>query len=55
MAALGIVIINTSAVHPQGRGQIEREVGTVKLLMKTSSSQTFDWEFLPYLIAKIFK
>ena len=57
MSALGITVINTSAIHPQGRGQIEREVGLVKLMMKkmlaTSSSESFNWEFLPYLVAKI--
>jgi transposase InsO family protein len=57
MSALGITIINTSAIHPAGRGQIEREVGLVKLMMKkmlaTSTNENFNWEMLPFLCAKI--
>ena len=57
MSALGITILNTSAIHPAGRGQIEREVGLVKLMMKkmlaTSTNENFNWEMLPYLCAKI--
>ena len=34
MSALGITIVATSALHPAGRGQVERLVGTVKLTMK---------------------
>ena len=59
MSALGITVINTSAIHPAGRGQVERQVGTVKLMLKkmlaTSSSGTFNWELLPFLISKIFE
>jgi len=55
MAALNITIINTSALHPAGRGQIERLVGTIKLMMKKmlATKPTFNWEYIPYLVAKI--
>jgi len=55
MAALGITVINTSSLHPSGRGQIERLVGTVKLMMKKmlATKPTLNWEYLPYLCARI--
>jgi transposase InsO family protein len=34
MASLNIQIIGSAALHPEGRGQIERLVGTVKTLLK---------------------
>ena len=34
MSALGIQIVSTAALHPAGRGAIERFVQTVKVLMK---------------------
>ena len=56
MSALEITVIIIRAVHPQGRGQIKHEDGTIKLLIKkmlsTSRSDTFDWKSLLYLIAK---
>jgi len=55
MSALGITIINTSSLHPAGRGQIERLVGTVKLMLKRmlATKPTLNWVFLPFLCAKI--
>jgi hypothetical protein len=55
MAALNIHIIGSAALHPEGRGQIERLVGTVKTLLKKmlSIKTSLYWEFLPYLCAKI--
>jgi hypothetical protein len=55
MAALNIQIIGSAALHPEGRGQIERLVGTVKTLLKKmlSVKTSLNWEFLPYLCAKI--
>jgi hypothetical protein len=56
MAALGIKVIASAALHPAGRGQVERLVGTVKLLMKKmlATRPTLDWEYIPFLVAKIF-
>jgi len=55
MSAMGITVIATSALHPSGRGQIERLVGTVKLMMKRmlATKPTLNWEFLPYICAKV--
>jgi hypothetical protein len=55
MAALNIQIIGSAALHPEGRGQIERLVGTIKTLLKKmlSIKTSLNWEFLPYLCAKI--
>jgi hypothetical protein len=55
MAALGIKVIASAALHPAGRGQVERLVGTVKLLMKKmlATRPTLDWEYIPFLVAKI--
>jgi hypothetical protein len=56
MASMQIKVIGSAALHPQGRGQIERSVGIVKLLLKKAlaTKSTYNWEFLPYLIAKIY-
>ncbi|RPH78821.1 MAG: hypothetical protein EHM77_06555, partial [Planctomycetaceae bacterium] len=55
MSALGIKIIASSSLHPQGRGQIERLVGTVKLLLRKllANQKSLNWEYLPYIIAKV--
>jgi hypothetical protein len=55
MSALGIKVIASSALHPAGRGQIERLVGTVKIMLKKmlATQPTLNWEFLPFLISKI--
>jgi len=55
MAAFGIKIIGSSALHPQGRGQIERLVRTVKTLLQKylASRPTLNWEYLPYIISKV--
>lgn len=55
MAALNIQIIGSSALHPSGRGQIERLVGTIKIMLKRMLAIKTDlnWEYLPYLCAKI--
>ncbi len=55
MDALNITMIGYAALHPAGRGQIERLVGTVKIMLKKmiSVQTTLNWEYLPYLCAKI--
>jgi len=57
MATLNIQVINSSALNPSSRGKAERAVGQVKLLMKkflaTSSSESLNWDLLPFLVAKI--
>jgi len=55
MAALNITVIASSALHPSGRGQIERFVGIIKIMLKRMLAVKSDlnWEFLPYLCAKI--
>jgi len=55
MSAFGIKIISSAALHPEGRGQIERHVQTIKLLLRKflATRPTLDWAYLPYLIAKI--
>jgi transposase InsO family protein len=49
MSGLGIKVIASSSLHPQGRGQIERLVGTVKLLLKKllTNQKSLNWEYLP--------
>jgi len=57
MAVLNIQIVNSSANNPSSRGKAERAVGQVKTLLKkllaTASSNTFNWELLPFLVSKI--
>ena len=55
MAALNINMIGSAALHPAGRGQIERLVGTVKIMLKKmlSVQTSLNWEYLPYLCARI--
>jgi len=55
MAAFGIKIIGSSALHPQGRGQIERMVRTVKTLLQKylANRPTLNWEYLPLIISKV--
>ena len=55
MAALNIQIIASSALHPSGRGQVERLVQTIKTMLKRmlATKPDFNWEFLPYLCSKI--
>ena len=54
MSALGIQIVSTAALHPAGRGAIERFVQTVKVLMKklVVTRPTYDWQLLPFIISK---
>ena len=54
MSALGIQVVSTAALHPAGRGAIERFVGTVKTLMKklVATNPTYDWQLLPFIISK---
>ncbi len=35
MSAFGVKVISSSALHPEGRGQLERLVQTVKLLFRS--------------------
>jgi len=55
MSAFGVKVISSSALHPEGRGQLERLVQTVKLLLRKflATRPTLNWEYLPYLISKI--
>ena len=55
MAALNIQIIGSSALHPSGRGQVERLVGIIKVMLKRmlAIKSDLNWEYLPYLCAKI--
>jgi Reverse transcriptase (RNA-dependent DNA polymerase)/RNase H-like domain found in reverse transcriptase/Integrase zinc binding domain len=57
MAILNIQIVNASANNPSSRGKAERAVGQVKLLMKkflsSASSDTLNWDLLPFLISKL--
>jgi len=55
MAALNIQVIASSALHPSGRGQVERLVKTVKTMLRKmlSTKSDLNWEYLPYLCAKI--
>ena len=55
MSAFGIKVISSAALHPEGRGQLERLVHTVKLLLRKflSTRPNLSWEYLPYLISKI--
>jgi len=55
MAALNITVINTSSLHPAGRGKIERLVGIVKLMMKRilATKPTLNWEYVPFIVSKI--
>jgi hypothetical protein len=57
LAALNIKMINSSANNPSSRGKAERAVQQVKLIMKkilaTASSNTLNWEYLPFLVAKV--
>ena len=55
MASLNIQIIASAALHPQGRGAIERQIGLIKSMLKKmlATHQDLNWEYLPYLVAKI--
>ena len=57
MATLNIQVVNASALNPSSQGKAERAVGQVKLLMKkllaTASSDSLNWELLPFLVSKI--
>ena len=55
MSAFGVKVISSSALHPEGRGQLERLVQTVKLLLRKflATRPNLNWEYLPYLISKV--
>jgi hypothetical protein len=57
MAALNIKVVDSSAQNPSSRGKAERAVGIVKTLLKkmlaTASSQTLNWELLPFVVSKL--
>jgi hypothetical protein len=55
MAAFNVQVIASAALHPAGRGQIERLVGTIKLMLKKmlAVKSSLNWEFLPFLCTKI--
>mgnify|MGYP003335260423 FL=1 len=56
LASMNIQVINSSANNPSSRGKAERAVQQVKTLMKkmlaVASSDTLNWELLPYLVSK---
>jgi hypothetical protein len=55
MASMNVKVIASAALHPAGRGMIERRVGLVKMMLKKilATSPTFNWEMIPFLLAKI--
>lgn len=55
LSALGIQVIGSAALHPAGRGKIERSVGCVKIMLKKllATQPTLNWDVYPLLIAKI--
>jgi hypothetical protein len=55
MAAMGVEIINSSALNPSANGGVERAIQTVKLLYKKilSTKNTYNWDYLNYLVAKV--
>jgi hypothetical protein len=59
MATLNIQVINSSANNPSSRGKAEKAVGQVKILMKKllahASSDTLNWDMLPFLVSKLNK
>ncbi len=48
VAALNIQVVGSSALHPSGRGHIERTVGIVKTMLKKMLAilTALDWEYL---------
>jgi hypothetical protein len=55
MAAFNVQVMASAALHPAGCGQIEHLVGTIKLMLKKmlAVKSSLNWEFLPFLCAKI--
>jgi hypothetical protein len=55
MAAMGVEIINSSALNPSANGGVERAIQTVKLLYKKllATKSSYNWDYLNYLVAKI--
>ena len=56
MAALGVEVINTSALNPSANGGIERAIQTVKLLYKKllATRPSYNWDYINFLVAKIY-
>ena len=55
MAAMGVEIINSSALNPSANGGVERAIQTVKLLYKKilATKPSYNWDYLNFLVAKI--
>ena len=55
LASLKIQVIASAALHPQGRGAIEKQIGLIKTILKKmlSTRPTLNWEYLPYIVAKV--
>jgi hypothetical protein len=57
-SALGCKVLATAALHPEGRGQVERTVGLIKQLMKkliaVNEKEDLNWELLPLIVSKVF-
>ena len=55
LATLGIEKLNTSALHPMGKGKIEAYVKIVKSCLKKYlvDQEAFHWEGLPYVVSKV--
>jgi hypothetical protein len=56
MYTLNITVINSSALNPASRGKAEKTVGQIKLILKKmlTTSDTLNWDLLPFLITKIY-
>jgi hypothetical protein len=54
LSAIGITVISSSALHPAGRGAVEKMVGTVKILLKklTATKLDYNWDLLPYIVSE---
>ena len=54
MSALGITVINSSALSPRGRGSVEKRVYIVKKLLQKmlATRPTLSWKYLPFLVSK---
>lgn len=55
MPALGVKVINSSALNPSSNGGIERAVQTVKLMYKKilATRPNYNWDYLNMIVAKV--
>jgi hypothetical protein len=54
LSAIGISVISSSALHPAGRGAVEKMVGTSKMLIKKilATKPEYNWELIPFIVSK---